>query len=264
MARAKPSRNMHSHSSHARAWDGMRQDCHSSIFWFQLPAPKSCRVGVGALATTSRHHCGNTFFRLTLRRASSSCIRSKDILVLWQGWDSIVCKFIHQNQNSMSKFCKIRCSGFDSCQIFLVRAPPKWSPESSSFLVRMHPLDVSNHSGAGCWCGNLGFHYWRRSCMLQIATVNYLGDVGGAWETKNQNQHSTAQKCWEGKQNRAWRQRQFHLFTVMDSVRSALGKNWKRSEKAWTARIIALHFEKHPTGFSHKIQGLLQGLRASC
>lgn len=172
------------------------------------------------------------------------------------GWDSIVCKFIHQNQNSMSKLCKIWCSGFDSCQIFLVRAPPKWSPESSSFLVRMHPLDVSNHSGAGCWCGNLGFHYWRKSCMLQIATVNYLGDVGGAWETKNQNQHSTAQKVGKGKQNRAWRQRQFHLFTMMDSVRRALGKNWKRSEKkTWTARIIALDFEKQPTDFSHKIQG---------
>ena len=39
--------------------------------------------------------------------------------------------------------------------------------------------------------------------MLQIATVNYLGDVGGAWETKNQNQHSTAQKVGKGKQNRA-------------------------------------------------------------
>ena len=35
------------------------------------------------------------------------------------------------------------------------------------------------------------------------ATVNYLGEVGGAWETKNRNQHSTAQKCWERKQNRA-------------------------------------------------------------
>ena len=35
---------------HEMAWDDMRQDCHSSIVWFQLPVPnfpKCCRVRVG-------------------------------------------------------------------------------------------------------------------------------------------------------------------------------------------------------------------------